>query len=203
MPVAAAIASVVVSAAAAKKQSDTAKKGMQAQQGENQANRDYIERQTAEARADIDRLYPQVQQYRQGGYQGALQALTGAIPEQYRLFNQGQTMAHSQLLAGMPQFQNAILGDAVDQSAFLTPQQVYQQLQPDFSWLQRIQLPQVQQMEAQKPMPDAISALTGQADPSMLAQQRQDEKFKTAQKLGVVPFMHKKDPVGKLLKKLF
>lgn len=139
MPVAAAVASVLVSAAAAKKQSDATKKAAQSQAGENQANRDYIERQTAEARADINRLYPQVQQYRQGGHQGALQALQGAMPEQARLLNQGATAAHSQLLAGMPQFQNAILGAPVDYSAFQQPAP----MTPDFSWLSGARLPEL------------------------------------------------------------
>ena len=79
----AAVTAGVIGAAAAVKGTMDAKKqaksAQKAQTAENEANRAFIEQQAKQAREDVMRLFPQAQQSRDVGAQGALQAITGAI----------------------------------------------------------------------------------------------------------------------------
>ncbi|MCP4323351.1 MAG: hypothetical protein GY787_16185 [Alteromonadales bacterium] len=95
------------------------------------------ERATAQAREDLFKLFPAAQQNAQQGFQGALDVFGQSLPAQTGLFQGGNVAAQQQILAGLPQFQNAILGGQVDFSQ-MQPTQLQM---PDLSFLQQ-QLPQ-------------------------------------------------------------
>lgn len=90
-----------------------------------------------QARADLFKLFPAAQQNLQAGFQGAADIFGQAIPQQANVFQQGNVAAQQQIAQGLPQFQNAILGNPVDFSQF----QPTQLQQPDFGFLQA-QVPQ-------------------------------------------------------------
>ena len=92
-----------------------------------------------EARDDIFRLFPQARQSAQQGFQGALDTFRQTVPQQIQQFQGGNVAAQNQILAGMPQYQNAILGGQVDYSQF----QPYQAPPVDFGYTQQ-QLPEQQ-----------------------------------------------------------
>lgn len=102
---------------------------------------------TERARSDLFNLFPAAQQNIQQGFQGALDVFGQSLPAQADVFQQGNVAAQQQLLAGLPQFQNAILGGNVDFSQ-LQPTQLQQ---PDLSFFQQ-QLPQLQ-AEPNQPLP--------------------------------------------------
>jgi hypothetical protein len=85
---------------------------------------------TAQARNDLFKLSPASQENAQRGYQGALDVFNQALPQQAGVFQAGNVAAQNQLLAGMPQYQNAILGAPVDYSQF----QATQLQQPSFNF---------------------------------------------------------------------
>ena len=85
---------------------------------------------TAQARNDLFKLFPAAQQNTQQGYQGALDVFKQALPQQAGALQAGNVAAQNQLLAGMPQYQNAILGAPVDYSQF----QATQLEQPSFDF---------------------------------------------------------------------
>lgn len=95
------------------------------------------ERAAAQAREDLFKLFPAAQQNAQQGFQGALDVFGQSLPAQTGLFQGGNVAAQQQILAGLPQFQNAILGGQVDFSQ-MQPTQLQM---PDLSFLQQ-QLPQ-------------------------------------------------------------
>lgn len=101
-----------------------------------------------QARGDLLNLFPAAQQNLQQGFQGALDVFGQSLPAQVQSFQQGNVAAQQQLLAGLPQFQNAILGGNID----------FGQLQPstvplpDLSFFQQ-QLPQSQSgIEPEQPL---------------------------------------------------
>jgi hypothetical protein len=91
---------------------------------------DQLAASTAQARGDLFKLFPAAQQNAQRGYQGALDVFSQSLPQQAGQFQAGNVAAQNQLLAGMPQFQNAILGAPVDYSQF----QATQLEQPNFDF---------------------------------------------------------------------
>lgn len=79
-------------------------------------------RQATEAGADqaigaVTSIFPQAQMSAQQGYQNAIDMLGSAMPLQTSAFQQGNVGAQEAILAGLPQIQNAILGQRVDYSA--------------------------------------------------------------------------------------
>jgi hypothetical protein len=87
------------------------------------------------------------------GFQGAMDVFNQAVPQQMQAFQQGNMGAQNALLAGAPQFQNAILGGPVDYSQMQAqqlnmPQMNYQM--PDF--LAQPAQPSVQELTANQPM---------------------------------------------------
>jgi len=67
------------------------------------------------------------------GFQGGLDVFGQSAPAQMDVFQQGNLGAQQQLLAGLPQIQNAILGGNVDLSGL----QPFQVQQPGLSFLQQ------------------------------------------------------------------
>ncbi len=87
------------------------------------------------ARNDVNRLFPEARQSADLGFQGALDVFGQSVPSQANVFQQGNVGAQQQILAGLPQMQNAILGGNVDLSG-LQPVS----LQPNLSFINQ-QLP--------------------------------------------------------------
>lgn len=99
------------------------KKAAQAQQKGIERGIEATEKATKEAREAAIPLFGQARQDLQQGFQGALDVFGQALPAQTQAFQQGNIGAQQQLLAGLPQFQSAILGGQVDFSQ-LQPVQV-------------------------------------------------------------------------------
>ena len=108
----------------------------------------------AAARNDLFKLFPAAQQNAQQGYQGALDVFKQTLPQQANTFQAGNVAAQNQLLAGMPQYQNAILGAPVDYSRF----QATQLQQPNFDFANQ----QLRYADPYAPLDRAIS------DPSQM-----------------------------------
>jgi len=81
-----------------------------AQTSANKSSQAFIERNTAQAKQDALRLTGAAQEQLQQGFQGAAGVLAGALPQQLQALQGGNVAAQRALLAGAPQFQNAILG---------------------------------------------------------------------------------------------
>jgi hypothetical protein len=107
---------------AAKSQQKGIEKGIQA-----------TERATREAREAAIPLFGKARRDLQQGFQGALDVFGQSLPAQVQTFQGGNVGAQEQLLAGLPQFQNAILGNQIDFSQ-LQPTQVQT---PDLSFFQQ------------------------------------------------------------------
>ena len=120
MGVAAAIAGSAVLGAAAVGYSTNKSIGASKDAGERASQQ--LNQSTAQAREDLFKLFPAAQQNTQQGYQGALDVFKQTLPQQAGVFQAGNVAAQNQLLAGMPQFQNAILGAPVDYSQFQATQ---------------------------------------------------------------------------------
>ena len=69
------------------------------------------------ARKDILNLVPAADINRNLGFQGALDIIGQTTPQQLGVLQQGNVQAQQQLLAGLPQIQNALLGRGVDLAA--------------------------------------------------------------------------------------
>lgn len=126
----AAVIGAISSNKASKKAAQSSEKGAATAAAETR-------RATEEARSDLFKLFPAAQQNVQQGFQGALDVFGQSLPAQTNVFQQGNIGAQEQLLAGLPQFQNAILGNQVDFSQ-LQPTQIQT---PDLGFFQQ-QLPQ-------------------------------------------------------------
>lgn len=116
----------------------TDKSSLRSQKAANKEIQDFVREQMGQSRQDVMDLWPGISQNRNMGYQQALDMFGQSMPQQVDMFQQGNMGAQSALLAGMPQFQNAILGMPTDMSG-LQPMQINY----DTSWMQQ-QLPQFQ-----------------------------------------------------------
>ena len=63
-----------------------------------------------EARRDALRLFPGASDVRRAGYEEALNLLSGVIPQQFDVMNQGRQQQQETLLRGHNLYQNALLG---------------------------------------------------------------------------------------------
>ena len=143
MGLAAAVAGAAVVGAVAT--TSASKRAVKAQEKGNTQASAQLEKATAAARNDLFKLYPAAQQNMQQGYQGALDVFKNTLPQQASTFQAGNVAAQNQLLAGMPQFQNAILGAPVDYSQF----QATQLQQPNFDFANQ----QLQYVDPYAPAP--------------------------------------------------
>lgn len=169
MPTAAAIGGAALLGAVSSRNSTKSAVRAQEQAGDKASSQ--LKDATNQARGDLSKLFPAAQQNSQQGYQGALDVFKQALPQQANTFQSGNVAAQNQLLAGLPQFQNAILGAPVDYSQF----QATQLQQPSFDFAnQQLQFtdpyakPAQQQFEAnqvgfnQQAMNNIGGALVGQ-----------------------------------------
>lgn len=102
---------------------------------------------TEQARSDAIPLFQDAQQNALQGFEAALGLQGQVSPAQINAFQQGNQNAQNTLLAGMPQFQNAILGNQVDlsglqQSPINIDQSIFNQQVPDFTSIQESLNPQ-------------------------------------------------------------
>lgn len=122
------------------------KKAGQVQAQAAREGQQFVRQGVNEARADIARLFPLAGQQQQAGFQGALDVFRSSMPAQQQAFQGGNVAAQQALIQGLPQIQNAILGNPVNLGgiqAYQAPLQnnfIPQQL-PDFSQFQGAQQP--------------------------------------------------------------
>lgn len=116
--------------------------GLKATERDNLRRERFIREQNRQARRDATRLFRAGDRSLRGGFQSALDVIGAVTPEQLGLFQGGNVAAQNALISGLPQFQAAILGQPTDFSGFQA-----QQLPADLSFLQGIQVPQIQQPE--------------------------------------------------------
>lgn len=116
----------------------------EATRADNAARLAFIEKQSGQAREDVLGLFPSALDVQAQGTQGALDVISGGIPAQLDARNQGNFLAQQQVANIPQQFQNAILGDPIQQ---FQPQQAPS---VDLSFLQGLQAPQVQQPSVQQ-----------------------------------------------------
>ena len=138
MPTAAvmAVASVAGNVASNKASSDASR----ASAGAAAQSNALIREGQAQARQDLMTLFPAAIESAQQGFQGAADVFKSVVPQQSQVFQQGNINAQNTLLSGLPQQQNAILGNPVNNQAL----QPTNQFQPDFGFLNQ-QLGQQQQ----------------------------------------------------------
>ena len=99
----------------------------------NERTQEFIEEQSAQARGDALNLQPLVDQAFRGGYGSATSMLGGGLERSMDLYGRGNYAAQEALLAGMPQYQNAILGLPVNNAA-LQPVNLNAQQGMDFMY---------------------------------------------------------------------
>lgn len=71
-----------------------------------------------QARGEVLPLFEGARESAQQGIGAGIEFLTGAIPQQIEPFRAGNVAAQQQLTRGLPQIQNAILGNPIDLSGF-------------------------------------------------------------------------------------
>ena len=70
------------------------------------------------ARTDINRLFGDSASARERGFGNALDFISGAPSQQIAPFQAGNMLAQQQVSRGLPQIQNALMGNPVDTSGF-------------------------------------------------------------------------------------
>lgn len=119
-----------------------------------------IKEQTAQGRQDVKQLFGSAQQNLLTGQQRALDIFGQTIPQQLDTFQQGNVAAQEQLIAGLPQVQNALLGLPTDLSGFQPTK-----IDFDASFAQQ-QLPQFQNPQLTNIAPPPV--LGGDTQPQQL-----------------------------------
>ena len=91
------------------------KRSAKASKGANRSAQQFIEDASSQTREDANRLFTNASNDANKGYQGALDVFSQTIPQQVQAFQGGNVAAQQALLAGLPQQQNAIFGNPVQQ----------------------------------------------------------------------------------------
>lgn len=138
------IAGAAVSAGAALLDNKNQKKAQKSAEAQKAASQAFIEKQIAQARSDIFKLFPVAQDARKQGLEAGLHLYKQAYPAMMNSFQQGNVGAQNTLLAGLPQANNAVLGNPVS----LQGLQAVQLQQP-----QGLTIPQYQQ----QPLPEGLA----------------------------------------------
>jgi hypothetical protein len=99
---------------AAKSDRDAAERSAETAQRQRQESQDFIEKTIKQARGDLFKLFPSAQESLQTGIQAGLDVFNQAIPAQLQAFQGGNVGAQNQLIQGLSQQQNAILGQPID-----------------------------------------------------------------------------------------
>lgn len=128
---------------------DAGKAGQKSQKRENEKNRQFIRESTQRAESQIEQIFPQIQQARLGGFQGAQDIFASAVPQQFGAFQQGNIQAQQTAAGVLPEQQAALLGSRPVSFGFAQPQQIQT---PDFGFLNQPLQPQQQQAAQQPPL---------------------------------------------------
>lgn len=115
-----------------------------------------------QARGDVMNLFPMAQENLLAGSTGAMNVFNQAAPQQMQLAQQGNVNAQRALLAGLPQMQNALLGNAIDYSGLQAQQQALPSMNftmPQFEMVQQDQ--QATQQPQQQVDTQAIMGMLG------------------------------------------
>ena len=136
------------------------KKAAQAQTQALEQGQVFTREGISQARDDVNQLFPAAQQNAQAGFQGALDIFGQSAPAQIDSFQGGNVAAQNQLISGLPQFQNAILGNQVDFSQF----QPFQAPTQDLGFLQQ-QTPEFTNPFAVPEQPVTVSQPQGPFNP--------------------------------------
>lgn len=92
------------------------KDAINAQKDQNQTNEAFIKSQGARSRQHIIPLFEASQKNLAAGAQSSMDIFKQTIPGQAEAFTEGNYRAQQQLLAGLPQIKNALMGLPVDLS---------------------------------------------------------------------------------------
>ncbi len=111
--------------------SNSASKARKAQASAADSATQATQQGAAQARADVNNIFPQAQIRGQQGFQSALDVFRSSAPQQANQFQQGNMAAQQAILAGLPQMQNAILGGPVD----LSQLQAFEAAPVDFGFI--------------------------------------------------------------------
>ena len=131
----------------AKKQAKAVDRSTDAQLEASREAQRIIQENTQRARTDAINLFGSGQANRLAGANQGLQLFGQSLPSQLGAIQQGNRSAQETLIAGLPQFQNAILGNPVDFSQF-QPSSVnvntdfFQQQLPEFQTVNQALNPQ-------------------------------------------------------------
>ena len=98
-----------------RKQAKDANKTAKKQRAESKK---FIEDSIKQSRGDLFKLYPAAQESRRRGYEAGLDVLRESLPQQLGAFRGGNIAAQEQLIQGLPQIGNAIMGNPIDLSSF-------------------------------------------------------------------------------------
>lgn len=119
------IAGAAGSIYAASKDAESRSEATDAAMKQKEDSKAFIQKQIDQTRADIFKLFPQAQESRQKGLNAGLSLYGQAVPQMMNTFQQGNVGAQQALLAGLPQMNNAILGNQVSYAG-LQPVQLQQ-----------------------------------------------------------------------------
>lgn len=109
------------------------------------------------AKAGLEKAFPEARETQQQAYADVINLLQGTMPQVLGMGQQGNVNAQNTLLAGLPQYQNAILGQPVDYSGFQPTQ-----LDVDYGFLENAQTPWMAQQQAQQQPADTQAIAGGQ-----------------------------------------
>lgn len=115
MPWGAAIAAVAA-IGGAYMNSESQKDAQEDMMNQTRENREYIADATGRAEDSLLSLFPAAQAARREGNQAALGMFMQQLPTQTQLFQEGNLAAQNQTINALPQMQNALMGNPVNQN---------------------------------------------------------------------------------------
>lgn len=128
------MATAIATVGAAVIGSRSSSKASKAAQDSAERGQDILAQSREQARQDVMRLFPQALDAQNRGFTQAQDFLAGqVIPNQAEAFQTGNTQAQETLLAGLPQIQNALLGNQVDLSGLQARQVPFKQFTGEFT----------------------------------------------------------------------
>lgn len=128
-------------------------------QKDNAKRQAFLEQQALLARGDSMGLYPQGDYARNTTYNDALALLGQSAPVDLSMYQNGNVAAQNIYAAGMPQYQNAVLGMPVNNAAIqpyvgmMPNASMYQTQLPDFGTVSSSQAPPAASLTWQQPQP--------------------------------------------------
>ena len=126
---------------------------------QNDMSREYIQQQYGQARNDISSAYNPMSQALSGGFGSAMDAYNQAAPRQLDAMSQGNFGAQQQIMAGLPAFQAALMGQPVDMGSVFQPQRIA--YDPAMFQRQLPQTPQYSPQGASQPQREQFNPLGG------------------------------------------